>query len=163
MDLYRYFHPHHNPRLRTVALRHQELGELEQAARELKNAIKRAEIRSANAGDQQAQSGIPQAEQFSDVLAALEFVVTTLGSLTSAHPGDSRDTMQALLKERYDAPGWENWTRLLQQRLELVRQHDEPTELDRLRCPPTVAPYRRRRTAPDSLLIVQSETESSTD
>ena len=35
MDLYRYFHPHYNPRLRKVPLRLQELAELEQKQSEL--------------------------------------------------------------------------------------------------------------------------------
>ena len=130
VDLYRYFHPHHNPRLRSVPLRLQELGELEQAAKELKKAVKRAEIRSAN-----APAGPFRQEHFGEVIAALDFLVDSLSTLTNAHPGDSSKTMQDLLREREEAPGWENWSRLLRQRLELLRQYDEPDDLEQLRCP----------------------------
>jgi hypothetical protein len=50
MDIYRYFHPHHNPRLRTTPIRLQELNELEEAARELRRAIERAGLRSLREG-----------------------------------------------------------------------------------------------------------------
>jgi len=117
MDLYRYFHPHHNPRLRSTPLRLQEIGELEQAAQELKKALKRAEIRSAD-----APSGPIKNEHFSQILVALEYVVESLETLSEAHQGDNETTMNDLLSERESAPGWENWCRLLKQRLELGQQ-----------------------------------------
>ena len=115
MDLYRYFHPHHNPRLTKVPLRMQELGELEQAAIELKKAIERAEVRTAHA----PVGGICK-EHFSEMLVALDYLVESLSTLTKAHPGDDLDTMMHMLGERQNAPGWENWTRLLEQRLEIT-------------------------------------------
>lgn len=117
MDLYRYFHPHHNPRLRNKPLRLQELGELEQAALELKKAVKRAEIR---AGD--APLGAIKKDHFSQLLVALEYIVESLETLSEAHEGDSEEIMGDLLSERESAPGWENWCRLLKQRLEIGQQ-----------------------------------------
>lgn len=135
MDLYRYFHPHHNPRLCNTPVRLQELGELEQAAVELKKAVKRAAIRSANVSAEIASNAFNH-EHFSEVLAALEFVVDTLSDLTNAHPGDGTETMHSLLSERGEAPGWENWSRLLKQRLDLMREHG-PSELDGIQVPAT--------------------------
>lgn len=117
MDLYRYFHPHHNPKLRGESLRHQELGELEQAAVELSKALERAELRQRKAPTADINTDI-----FSDLRAAIDFAVASLCSLTDAHPGDSENTMQQLLSERKNAPGWENWSRLLKERITLLKQ-----------------------------------------
>ena len=70
MDLYRYFHPHYNPRLRNVGVRLQELGELEQAAMELHKAIERAEIRS-----EISPIGNIKKEHFAEIVCALDFAV----------------------------------------------------------------------------------------
>ena len=118
MDLYRYFHPHHNPRLKNTSIRLQELGELGQAAVELKRALERAQIRATN----RPSGGIRQ-EHFEDMLTAMDYVVDTMTTLTKAHPGDDHDEMAQLLKERQSAPGWENWTRLLRQRLNILDQY----------------------------------------
>lgn len=120
MDLYRYFHPHYNPRLRTTPLRLQEIGELEQAASELQRALERAELRTGN-----SNVGGIRREHFSEVLEAANYIVNSLSTLTKAHPGDSNETMLQLLHEREDAPGWENWSRLLKQRLKLLGQITE--------------------------------------
>lgn len=119
MDLYRYFHPQHNPRLQKTPVRLQELGELEQAAIELTKAVKRAEIRTS-----QSSIGAIRAEHFSEVLQALNYVVNSLSELTNAHPGDDLETMMKLLKEREEAPGWENWAKLLRQRLTLMQEYE---------------------------------------
>lgn len=115
MDLYRYFHPHHNPRLRNVSLRQLELGELEQAAVELKNALVRASVRTEH-----SPIGGIRAEHFSEILVALDFIIESLATLSTAHPGDDDVTLRQLLEERRNAPGWENWATLLRQRLEMV-------------------------------------------
>ena len=120
MDLYRYFHPHHNPRLRVTPMRLQELAELEQAAIELGKAIKRAHIRTGR-----APIGDLCEEQFNHVLEAAQALVQGLSDLTTAHPGDDLTTMKQLLRERRDAPGWETWSRLLRQRLELMQDYEE--------------------------------------
>lgn len=113
MDLYRYFHPHHNPRLRHVPLRMQEVAELEQAANELKKAVERAKVRAES-----AEIGGIKGEHFSEILVALDYAVESLGILSRAHPGDEMNVMYQLLEERKDAPGWENWARLLKQRMD---------------------------------------------
>ena len=69
MDLYRYFHPHHNPRLTHTPVRLQEIGELEQAATELKKAIKRAAVRTSH----KPVGGI-QEEHFNEVVFEDVFV-----------------------------------------------------------------------------------------
>ena len=119
MDLYRYFHPHHNPRLKATPLRMQELGELEQAAAELKRALERAMLRAG----ENSVGGIRD-EHFGEILVAMDYVVDSLTTLTHAHPGDLNEHMEELLKERENAPGWENWTRLLSQRMTIAEQYE---------------------------------------
>jgi hypothetical protein len=128
MDLYRYFHPHHNPRLRNVPIRLQELGEIEQAAIELRNAVRRAEIRSEH-----APAGNITNEPFGEVLVALDYLVDSLALINKAHPGDKIETLKEMLRERKDAPGWENWARLLQQRLEQASVCEDLTETEPLK------------------------------
>jgi hypothetical protein len=123
MDLYRYFHPHYNPRLKATPLRLQELGELEQAATELKRALERAKLRIS----QHSVGGI-RTEHLDEILIAMNYVVESLGTLTNAHPGDDNETMAQLLRERADAPGWENWARLLKQRLSIAGQYETMPE-----------------------------------
>ena len=120
MDLYRYFHPHYNPRLRKVSVRLVELGELEQGAVELRKAIERMQVRTEN-----APVGEIRAEHFSELLVALDYVVETLSTLMKAHPGDDLVALFQLLDERKGAPGWENWVRLLRQRLEIICQYGD--------------------------------------
>jgi hypothetical protein len=117
MDLYRYFHPHHNPRLRNQPLRHQEVGELEQAAIELGKALERAELRQRLVPVEQIKT-----ERFADLRSAVDFAVESLSAIAEAHPGDDESTMHDLLNERKNAPGWENWSRLLKERLRLLKQ-----------------------------------------
>ncbi len=131
MDLYRYFHPQHNPRLKKVPLRLIELGELEQASIELKNALTRAQLRTEH-----APVGPINSEHFDDQIVAMNFVIESLETLGKAHPGDDSQTLLAMLQERAKAPGWENWTNLLRQRLELLRpfaqteQQDNPLKVE---------------------------------
>ncbi len=141
MDLYRYFHPHHNPRLRSVPLRSQELAELEQGAIELAKALKRAQIRSGNA----PVAGFAT-ERFALVLEAAQFIVDSLSAISRSYPEDDLGVMRQLLSERKDAPGWETWTRLLKQRLQLVHECDE------LQLPPA-----RVDTIPNAMQRVEPE------
>ncbi|MCB0359167.1 MAG: hypothetical protein KDD44_06015 [Bdellovibrionales bacterium] len=120
MDLYRYFHPHHNPRLNRTPIRLVELNELRQAVLELKKSVERAKIRTGN-----CPVGPIRDDHFSDMLVAVDYLVETLSTLCHAHPGDDSKTLESMIGERADAPGWENWTRLLEQRLELMRQYDD--------------------------------------
>lgn len=112
MDIYRFFHPHHNPRLLGTALRQQEIGELEQAAAELLKAVNRAQQRIAR---KSVAPLLPQ--HFSDVIKALQFVVSSLATLCDAHPGDSLEELGDLINERADLPGWSNWTNLVREQL----------------------------------------------
>jgi hypothetical protein len=113
MDLFRYFHPHHHPRLRRVPLRLQELGELELAAKELSRALKRAEIRSEN----RFIGGPVSAEQIAEVVDSVDGVISQLKSLIHLHPGDSSEDMEKLIEERQSISGWENWARIVRERL----------------------------------------------
>lgn len=113
MDLYRYFHPHYSPRLKNTPLRLQELAELELAAQELKRALERAEARVKN---NPGFAGITP-EHFSEILIAASYLVDSLTTISSAHPGDTEETMSEMAKERAESPGWESWVRLLKQRL----------------------------------------------
>lgn len=115
MDIFRYFHPHHNPRLRNVGIRLQELSELEQAARELKRAIERAKLRS-----ERAPAGKITHDLFDGIVAAMDYSVESLATLVSAHPGDDISTVLSIANERKDSPGWDNWAELVQQRLREV-------------------------------------------
>jgi hypothetical protein len=117
VDLYRYFHPHHNPRLSNVPMRLQELSELEQAAIELQKAVKRAEIRTSH-----VSFGPIAEDHFSEISSALDYVILSLSLMRKAHPGDGLRTLAQMLSERKRSPGWENWSKLLEQRLRMASQ-----------------------------------------
>lgn len=115
MDLYRFFHPHHNPRLRNKPLRLQELSELELAARELHRALGRANLRLSS-----FDTPVP-----SDLMIAasdsIELASDLLHQMVELYPEDSEDDMRTLLEERKTAPGWEAWCNLLTERLEMLK------------------------------------------
>ncbi len=112
MDIYRFFHPHHNPRLHSTPLRQQELCELEQAASELRKAIERAQQRLT-------RRAVPpiMPQHFQDVIKAIVFVERSLQTLADAHPGDSSQDLATLLQERSELRGWEGWTNLIREQL----------------------------------------------
>ena len=112
MDIYRFFHPHHNPRLHNTTLRQQELSELQQAAAELRKALERAQQRTAR---RPVTRIMP--EHFIDVLKAIKFVEASLETICEAHPGDTEGEMLELIKERSEFTGWESWTALLKEHL----------------------------------------------
>ncbi len=112
MDIHRYFHPHHNPRLIHTSLRLQEFSELEQAAIELKKAIVRGQIRTAN-----SPIGAIRQEHFSEVIVAMDFVIDSLATIIKAHPGDETPSLVQMVEERKNTAGWENWAQLVKQRL----------------------------------------------
>jgi hypothetical protein len=112
LDLFKFFHPHHNPRLRTVPLRLQELAELEQAAGELRRAVRRAKLRC-----ECAPLGGILPEHFSEILNGLDYVVESLSTLTAAHPGDDVATIFQMVEERRKIPGWETWTEIVTEKL----------------------------------------------
>lgn len=106
MDIYRFFHPHHNPRLLRTRLRLQELIELEHATAELTKALERAQQRASR------QPSPPiLGEHFNDLIRAGRFIEASLQTICDAHPGDSDDERAALAKERDSCSGWEAWTK----------------------------------------------------
>ena len=108
MDIYRFFHPHHNPRLHRTALRQQELSELEQATSELRKALERAQQRAGK------KPVAPiMAEHFVDLIKAMKFVESSLQTICDAHPGDSEQDLIGLIEERSGFSGWETWTALI--------------------------------------------------
>ncbi len=123
MDIYRFFHPHHNPRLHSTPLRQQELSELEQAASELRKALERARQRT---------SRVPVAPilpaHFKDVIKAMLFVESSLQTLVDAHNGDEATDLEDLINERSSLTGWEAWTTLLHEQLALNDNVLEPQE-----------------------------------
>lgn len=110
MDIYRFFHPHHNPRLHSTALRLQELSEVEQAASELRKALERAQKRTF-------RKPCPPllGQHFVDLIKAMRFVEYGLQTLCDAHPGDSPAALKELIEERSGFAGWESWTKLLRE------------------------------------------------
>lgn len=122
MDIYRYFHPHFNPRLRSIALRQQELNELEQGAIELKRALERADTRFQNT--QPTSFGL---SPLGEAIESLNYVCDKLSGLSRAHPGDGPNALEQLAEERSAAPGWESWVRLVRERLRLIRRSLQPT------------------------------------
>lgn len=112
MDIYRFFHPHHNPRLHNTPIRQQELGELEHAASELRKAIERAQQRVAR----RPVPGI-SVEHFTNILKAMRYVEASMQSVSDLHPGDSLSVLSDLIHERSELSGWEAWTSLLGQQI----------------------------------------------
>lgn len=115
MDLYKYFQPHHNARLRQKALRHQEIGELLEAALELGRACERAALR-------QSELAVPELgeEQFENLLLSMHNAVQILTAMAEAHPGDEKVDLEKLLEERAELSGWENWSRIMRERLNSI-------------------------------------------
>ena len=124
VDIYRYFQPHHNPRLRNRSLRLQEIAELRTASEELEKAVRRAETRSND------RSEMSDSEfNFGEIAEALQFVSQRLSTLERLHPGDDKTSLLQLVEERKTSAGWENWSRLVLQRLRSadfeLPEHDE--------------------------------------
>ena len=110
MDIYRFFHPHHNPRLHSTPLRQVELGELEQAAAELLRALRRANKRSSRSGEQQAAL-----DKIDNVVRLAQELEGALKQLRDIHPGDDEETVQKILHERSNQAGWESWVSLFKE------------------------------------------------
>lgn len=112
MDIYRFFHPHHNPRLHSTPIRQQEISELEQAAAELRKALERAQQRTLR------RPAPPiLAEHFNDLIKAMRFVEYSLETLCDVHTGDSENCLLDLINERSVLSGWETWTALLKEQI----------------------------------------------
>ena len=130
--LYRYFEPHFNPRLRLLPIRYQELGELEQAALELRKAIRRARVRT-----EISPVGPINSTHFDNILAAVDYTVDYLGALADSHPGDNDETLRQLLEERREFVGWDNWVKLVCERMDFMGDEASDTrpssEMDEVR------------------------------
>src|SRR5438552_763516 len=123
MDIYRFFHPHHNPRLHSTHLRQQELSELEQATSELRKALERAQQRTVRKTKAPIMS-----EHFTDLIKAIRFVEYSLQTLCDAHPGDTEPDLVDLINERSGFSGWENWTSLLSEQVHALRTAAQDSE-----------------------------------
>jgi hypothetical protein len=109
MDIYRFFHPHHNPRLVATGMRYTELSELLQAAVELRKVLERAQQRTSR---QPKPPILP--EHFTDIIKAQRFIEASLRTLCEAHPGDSGEELEGIAAERSSSSGWEAWTKNVQ-------------------------------------------------
>lgn len=114
MDIYRFFHPHHNPRLYSAPIRQQELSELLQVATELLKAVERSKSRVKR----YPLKNLNEVE-FEPSIDALKDVLILLQTLIDLHPGDSREDLADLISERAQMTGWDNWTRLLGEQLHI--------------------------------------------
>ena len=130
MHIYRFFQPHHNPRLLTTAVRQLELSELEQAASELRKAVERAQQRAK-------RRPVPpiMPEHFTDLLKAMRFVEQSLETLCDAHPGDSPNILLEMIQERHELAGWETWTSLLEEQLVSAKAPSDGLSGDRRAAP----------------------------
>lgn len=123
MDIYRYFHPHHNPRLISTPLRQIELVELEQAAAELKKALLRAKSRL-----EKGTTPPLLPSHLNDTIKAMDFVDSSLQTLCDAHPGDTEEELCQLVAERSPMSGWETWASLLEEQLGAAKTRENDKE-----------------------------------
>lgn len=114
MDLYRFFHPHHNPRLKNKPLRLQELSELELATKELQRALHRAIIRMETSNLDSLREILHSSHE------AIDLAKNLISQCIEEYPEDSDEDMLSLLSERKSAPGWEAWTTLLSEKLKSI-------------------------------------------
>jgi hypothetical protein len=130
LDLYRFFYPFHNPRLNATPVRQQELGELEQAAGELRKAIERIQRRT-----RKKSIGAITPDHFDDIITGLKFVEECLQTLNEAHPGDTSAVVQEIIQERSTMSGWESWTQLLIEQIEFSKAEDRKLQKSDLDIP----------------------------
>jgi len=96
-----------------------EVGELEQASIELKNALQSACIRAEN-----NPRGGATPENISQLLIAVDYIIESLDAIASGQSEDSLQTLRIMLEERRNAPGWETWSTLLRERLSLLEEQE---------------------------------------
>ena len=65
-------------------------------------------------------------DHFTDIIKAMRFVEQSMQTLADAHPGDSNENLQELVRERSGFSGWENWVTLLSEQLANGRLGGEP-------------------------------------
>lgn len=113
MDIYRFFHPHHNPRLRNVKLRLQELTEISLAVKEIERVLQRTKRRLSHNPE-----SVTLAE---DTINAINLAYELLETNIRLYPEDSPEDLEIMLGERRDAPGWEAWCKLVESRLNYIK------------------------------------------
>jgi len=123
MDIYRFFHPHHNPRLNSTPLRQVELVELEQAASELKKALLRAKFRL-----EKGTTPPLLPSHMTDIIKAMDFVNSSLQTLCDAHPGDTQEELGTIAAERSPMSGWETWASLVEEQLGFAKIASDSSE-----------------------------------
>ena len=126
MDLFRYFKPHHNPKLHDIPPRSQEFFELLQAAKEFSLAVQRAQVR-IESSSKIRQNGIMKIvdhdtnekikNQLGNCVLSLNFIESALSHIIEKIPPDSLGDLEDLIKEREGLVGWENWVMLLKESL----------------------------------------------
>ena len=112
MDIYRFFHPHHNPRLRSIKLRLQELTEISLAVKEIDRVLKRTKRRLLH-----NETSLNLIE---DTINAINLAYELLETNIRNYPEDTPEDLEQMLKERLQAPGWEAWCKLVESRLAYI-------------------------------------------
>ncbi len=127
MDLYRFFYPHHNPRLRVVKLRLQELTEISLAIKEVGRVLNRSKKRLG-------QDTPETLDEMEDTIGAIELAHSIIESMILNYPEDSPEDLESMLKERRNAPGWEAWCKLVESRLDYIKS-ERDSRLKELETP----------------------------
>lgn len=113
MDLYRFFHPHYNPRLRNVPVRLQELNEISLAIKEISRVLHRTSRRLGH--------NIDALNHMESTKEAIELAHNLIESAILTYEEDTQEDLEEMLKERRSAPGWEAWCRLVESRLNYLK------------------------------------------
>lgn len=114
MDLYRFFHPHHNPRLRSVKIRLQELTEISLAIKEISRVLMRSKRRLGEDG--------LFSDNMDDTINAIDLAHSIIETTIRNYPEDSPEDLENMLVERTGAPGWEAWCKLVESRLDYIKR-----------------------------------------
>lgn len=126
MDLYRFFYPHHNPRLRTVKLRLQELTEISLAIKEIGRVLNRSKRRIG--------ADESYLENMEDTINAIDLAHSIIETTIRNYPEDTPEDLECMLKERIGAPGWEAWCKLVDSRLDYIKS-ERNSRLNALETP----------------------------
>ena len=126
MDLFRYFKPHHNPKLHDIPPRSQEFYELLQAAKEFNLAVQRAQIRIEASSKIRTDNLIKIIDhdtnqrikvELDNCVLSLNFIESAMLKIIESIPSDSLDDLHDMIQEREGLTGWENWVLLLRESL----------------------------------------------
>ncbi len=125
MDIYRFFHPHFNPRLLNIPIRQQELNDLEQAACEFKKASQRLIQRFKRHPLKELKL-----RRLKKLMRLAENLESELKLLQNEHPGDTPSTLKEMVLERFNCTGWLAWANHVEELYlkDHQREHLEPRE-----------------------------------